>query len=235
MKLEANIITTDDSHEFHLMRLADSFFPSGTFGTSGGLEALAKSGRVNDSDGVADFIRQQIELRLAPCDCRILLAVMDAARADDLPSAVAADNLCNAMKLAREVRTASTRSGRQLLNSVLHSASNPFARKFSRSIDAGKSPGTYSACLAVAAFSFKIPNNSAVRMMLYSYSAGICGSAIRLGLISHIDSQDILTGLAEYVENVQAKPGLDDLWQLGPLVEILQMQHERDELRMFIT
>lgn len=217
------------------MRLADSFFPSGTFGTSGGLEALARSGGVNDRQGVADFIRQQIELRLAPCDCRILLAVMEAARADDLPSAVAADNLYIAMKLAREVRTASVRSGRQLLNSILHSASNPFAKKFSRSIDAGKSPGTYPVCLAVAASSLKIPKYSAVCMMLYSYCAGICGSAIRLGLISHIDSQDILTGLAEYVQKVRVKPGLNDLWQLGPLVEILQMQHERDELRMFIT
>lgn len=217
------------------MQLADSFFPSGMFGASGGLESYAKTGRVKDRAGVLSFIRQQIKLQLAPCDCVVLLAVMNAAKKGDLPSAIAADNLCSSMKLVREVRTASTRSGRQLLHCVLYAAPDRFAKKFLASIEKGRSPGTYPACLAMAAHSFRIPNRSALRMMLYSYCASVVGSAIRLGLISHLDAQKTLAELGNEIESVKVGADISELWQVTPLVDVLQMQHERDELRMFIT
>ena len=37
-----------DSHEFHMMQLADSFFPSGNFGFSGGLESFVRSGSIKE-------------------------------------------------------------------------------------------------------------------------------------------------------------------------------------------
>ena len=205
------------------------------FGASGGLESYAKTGRVKDRAGVLSFIRQQIKFQLAPCDCVVLLAVMDAAKKGDLASAIAVDNLCHSMKLVSEVRTASTRSGRQLLNCVLYASPDPFARKFHQSIDKDLSAGTYPASLAVAAHSFRIPRRSALRMMLYSYCASVSGAAIRLGLLSHLDAQKTLAELATELDSLKVGADIGELWQLAPVVDILQMQHERDELRMFIT
>jgi urease accessory protein len=71
-------------------------------------------------------------------------------------------------------------------------------------------------------------------MMLYSYSAGMVGAALRLGIIQHIDGQKILSQLAGDINSVRIA-GIQDVWQLSPLIDILQMQHERDDLRMFIT
>ncbi|HEX2556813.1 MAG TPA: urease accessory UreF family protein, partial [Nitrososphaera sp.] len=80
------------------------------------------------------------------------------------------------------------------------------------------------------------PQKSAMRMMLYSYSAGIVASAIRLGIIEHLEGQSILTRLASVVNSLHSlQKHNSKVWQLSPLAEILQMQHERDELRMFIT
>jgi len=222
------------SHEFKLMQLADSFFPSGTFGTSGGLESLARSGRIKDSRGVLQFIRQQLQFQLIPCDCAVFLAVMNAARKNNIEAAVNADNACYSIKLVSEVRVASTRSGRQLLNSMVHVAPTRFAKRFRKKVDSGDSAGTHPACLAVAADSFGIPRKSALRMMLYSYSAGMVGAALRLGIIQHIDGQKILNRLAGDISSVRLA-GIYDIWQLSPLIDILQMQHERDDLRMFIT
>ncbi len=226
----------NNEYEFHLMQLADSFFPSGMFGMSGGLESFVKSGRIRNGSNVLRFVRQQLQFQIVPCDCAVFLTVMDSAKKGDLERAVAADNRCYSIKLVKEVRITSARSGRQLLNCVMHIAPNMFAKKFRGNVEAGKSAGTYPACLAVAAAALGIPQKSAMRMMLYSYCASIVGSAIRLGIIEHLEGQSILTRLAPEINSLQARQkDIKDLWQLSPLAEILQMQHEREELRMFIT
>jgi urease accessory protein len=220
------------------MQLADSFFPSGMFGASGGLESVVKTGRVENRRDVLQFIRQQVRFQLVPCDCMILSATIDAAKQNDISTAVATDNMYYSMKMVREVRTASVRSGRQLLNCMLYIAPNKFASKFQRRIESGQTIGTYPSCLALAAYSLGVPKKSALRIMLYSYSVSIVGSAIRLGVIQHLEGQKILTQLAGEVEaviRVKKTVGHPELWQLSPLVDILNMQHERDELRMFIT
>ncbi len=222
-------------YEFHLMQLADSFFPSGMFGLSGGLESFVKSGRVKSGNDVLRFIRQQIKFQLVPCDCTVLSAVMHSAKKDDVAGAVEADNRCYSMKLVREVRTASARSGRQLLNCLVNMTNDRFAKKFYAKVEAKESAGTYPACLAVATSALCIPQKSALRMMLYSYCASIVGSAVRLGLITHIEGQSILTQLARDVNSAKPAKNINELWQLTPLAEILQMQHEQDDLRMFIT
>ncbi|MGI0025872.1 MAG: urease accessory protein UreF, partial [Nitrososphaera sp.] len=223
------------SHEFHLMQLADSFFPSGMFSLSGGLEPLVRTGRVKDSAGVAQFIRQQLHFQLAPCDCVVMLAVMDAARKNDIASALKADNACYSMKMVSGVRTASTRSGRQLLKCIVHIAPSRFARQFHKEVESGQSAGTQPACLAIAAYSLGIPKKSALRLMLYSYSVSIVSAALRLGLLQHFDGQKLLTELGGDIDGMVVKSDIDELWQLSPLVDILQMRHEHDELRMFIT
>lgn len=223
-----------NDYEFHLMQLADSFFPSGTFGLSGGLESLVKSGRVKNRKDVLQLVRQQLRFQVLPCDCVILTIAMEAARLGDIDKIVEADNQYYSMKLVRAVRTASTRSGKQLLHTLAAMKNEPVAKKLQAAIDRGRSAGTYPACLAIAAYSFRIPVASAVRMMLYSYCVSIVGSAIRLGVISHIEGQMTLTELAQDANPRPAKV-LSEIWQLNPLAEIMQMQHEHDEFRMFIT
>ncbi|HXV45768.1 MAG TPA: urease accessory UreF family protein [Nitrososphaera sp.] len=222
-------------HEFHLMQLADSFFPSGIFGLSGGMESLVKTGRVKNGNDILGFIRQQIKFQLVPCDCAVLLEVMGAAKKRNIARGAAADNRCYSMKLVREVRTASARSGRQLLNCLVNMTDNKFAKKFYAKVEAKESAGTFPASLAVAASALGIPEKSALRMMLYSYCVSIVGSAVRLGVITHIEGQRILMQIAGDVNSTEPRRNMNELWQLTPLAEILQMQHEQDDSRMFIT
>lgn len=222
-------------YEFHMMQLADSFFPSGMFGLSGGLESFVKTRRVKSGNDVLRFIRRQIKFQIVPLDCAVLAAVMAATKKGDIERAADADNRCYSMKLIREVRTASARSGRQLLNCLVTMTDDRFAKKFHAKVEAKESAGTYPACLAVAAGALGIPEKSALRMMLYSYCVSIVGSAVRLGVVTHIEGQSILTQIARDVNSVKQAKNANDLWQLTPLAEILQMQHEQDDSRMFIT
>ena len=46
------------------MQLSDSFFPSGMFGMSGGLESLVKYDKIKDNNDVLKFINQAAMLSI---------------------------------------------------------------------------------------------------------------------------------------------------------------------------
>ena len=230
------------NHEFHLMQLADSFFPSGMFSMSGGLESLVKHGKIKTDRDVLKFIRHQIHFQLVPCDCIVLSETMVAAQNKDILKIINIDNRFFSMKLVKEIRNASVRSGQQMLNCVMYMLSpnnkNKFVRKFQNKIESKQAVGTYPVCLGIAAHCLQISRQSAVRMMLYSYSISVIGAALRLGIIQHLNSQWILMQLTEDINTLSktmTRKTISDIWQLTPFTDILQMAHEHDDSRMFIT
>jgi len=230
------------NHEFFLMQLADSFFPSGMFGLSNGLESLVKYNRIKNKQDVLNFIEQQIEFQLVPCDCVVFLIAMDAAKNSNIEELVEADNRFYSMRLIREVRNTSVRTGSQILNCIIQMTSDKkksnIAKHFQKKITSNETVGTYPVCLGISANLLGIPTESGVRMMLYSFSQSVIAAAIRLGIIEHISGQNILTTLSDKInlisKNIEKK-SLNSIWQLTPITDIFQMIHEHDDAKMFIT
>jgi len=224
------------------MQLADSFFPSGMFGMSNGLESLAKHQRIKNDKDVSSFIERQIEFQLVPCDCMIFLAAIHAVGNKNVDELVEIDNRFYSMRLVKEVRNASVRSGSQILNCVIQMASdkkeNITAKQFQKKIVSNKTPGTHPVSYAIAVNLFGISPESGIRMILYSFSQNIVAAAIRLGIVDHISGQKILTLLSAKINDISKnikKESLDNIWQLTPLTDIFQMIHEHDSSKMFIT
>jgi urease accessory protein len=234
--------TNISKEEFYLMQLADSFFPSGTFGMSGGLESFVQNGKIKNEKDVVIFLEQQLALRVIPCDCIILSSIIDAAKNDDIVLAMFIDNAFYSMKLIKEVRVASVRSGQQILNCVLYMSSayrkNRFAKKFMHNLENKKTAGTYPACLGISAHCLGIQKDSAIRIMLYSYSVSITAAALRMGIIQHLSAQKILAMVANDMDiNIKSigEKSINDIWQLTPAVDVLHMLHEHEDIKMFIT
>ena len=233
------------NHELAMMQLSDSFFPSGMFGMSGGLESMSKARRLKGKKAILGFMQQQIQFQIAPCDCAAMSIAIDAASRRDMDSAMRVDNAYFAMKLVSEARVASVRSGRQVLNCITQISAKKFASKFKAKVDSGDAQGTYPVCMAIGATMFGIPKTSALRMALYSYCVSVAAAAVRLGILQHLEAQAVLKEMHPMIDSEAIRAslrkhnsGTDPLavmWQLSPLVDILQMQHERDDLRMFIT
>ena len=132
------------------------------------------------------------------------------------------------MKFAKEIRNSSTRSGNQVLNSIIHMMENydnsDFLYEFNEKIKSKETPGTYPVTLAVGAVCLGIPLESITRMLLYSFSSSIVSAAIRLGLIQHLDAQKILKLLAEPINKLiltNEEKNFEDIWQLTPITENL--------------
>jgi len=239
------------------MQLADSFFPSGMFGMSSGLESLVKHNRIRNQKDVLRFIGLQMHFQFGPCDCVIMSLAMEAAYRHDVSSAIRLDNTYYSMKLVRDVRTASIRSGQQILICLAQmtprklqktSKSNlpnidtnaiKFVTRFLNKVKTGHTLGTYPVSLGIATACFRIPKKSAITMMLYSYSCSMIAAAIRLGVIHHFDGQKILTQIAQTVNSLSSKlstrQSVKDIWQLSPLTDIFQMNYEHLDSKMFIT
>ena len=224
------------------MQMADSFFPSGMFGLSNGLESLAKHDRIKNKQDVLNFIEQQIEFQLVPCDCMVFLIAMEAAKNENIEELVEADNRFYSMRLIREVRNTSVRTGSQILNCIIQMTfdkkKNNIAKNFQKKITSNETVGSYPVCLGISANLLNIPAKSGVRMMLYSFSQSVIAAAIRLGIIEHISGQIILTTLADKINSISdgiKKEPLNNLWQLTPVTDIFQMIHEHDDSKMFIT
>jgi urease accessory protein len=227
--------------EFQIMQLSDSSFPSGMFSMSGGLESLFNHNIVTNWKQVHEFILEQIEFQLIPCDCSILSITMDAVKKNDIPQILNIDNKFYSMKLTKDVRNSLVRSGKQVFNCLMYMVKNEniFLKQFKNKIKTNETPCTYPVALGIYAQCLDISLTSAMKILLYSFSSSIVSAAIRLGIIQHLDAQKILGLLAEpvnnFVSNKINEKITTDIWQLTPLTEIHQMYHEHNESRMFIT
>ena len=228
--------------EFQIMQLADSSFPSGMFSMSGGLESLSRNNIITDWKQVHEFIIEQIEFQLIPCDCSILRITMDAVKQNDILQITNIDNKFYSMKLTKDIRNSLVRSGKQVFNCLIHvnnNKNNHFLEQFKIKIEANETPCTYPVALGIYAQCLDISLESAMKILLYSFSSSVTSAAIRLGIIQHLDAQKILGSLAEsvntFVLNKIKEKNTTDIWQFTPMTEIHQMFHEHNESKMFIT
>jgi len=62
-----------DFSELSVMQLSDSFFPSGLYTMSNGLETVFDEKRITTADGIQEFIHTIITQQIGPADCVALL------------------------------------------------------------------------------------------------------------------------------------------------------------------
>jgi urease accessory protein len=226
--------------ELSIMQLCDSFFPTGMYTMSNGLEALFYSKKkVKDANGLRDLIKVYIEYQIGPADCAALGSSYEYAQGSDLQKILEVDEILFSMKLIRETREATTRSGIQLLRCVSSFIINhEILNKYQEAIKVKQASGVYAVALAVVSSALRIPKRKAGLMMLYAFSVSLVGAALRLGMIQHLEGQRIVhelkPSMLNTVNNNIDRP-LTGMWQFVPDIDIIQITHERMGSKMFIT
>ena len=75
-------------------------------------------------------------------------------------------------------------------------------------------------------------------MILYGFTVGIVGAALRLGLIQHLEGQKIIHSIKPIISQTvkeYSNKSLLEIWQFAPQADIFQMSHEKMDSKMFIT
>src|SRR6476620_11475400 len=110
---EDNSISIDD---ISFLQLSDSFFPTGLYTTSNGLELFfyLKNKKLTFDD-IFDFINAYISNQIGPTDCSMIGNVYNCVQKEDYSLLLELDTVYYCMRLIEETRYASTRSGIQIL------------------------------------------------------------------------------------------------------------------------
>jgi urease accessory protein len=232
-------IDNTNIEEISILQLSDSFCPTGMYTTSNGLETLFYSKKIKNANELRDLIKVYVQHQIGPADCTALGNAFDYADKSDLSKLLEVDQMIYSMKLVKEIRDASTRSGTQLLRCLTSFITdNKLMNEYQQAIKEGQASGVYSTVMAVASNALKIPKQKSAIMMLYTFSVSIVGAALRLGMLQHFEGQRIIhelkpTILDTMIKNID-RP-LISMWQFAPEIDIIQISHEKLDSKMFIT
>lgn len=230
--------TDIDRVDISLLQMSDSFFPTGLYATSNGLESLSQIKKLKRKD-ISRFITIHLRQVIGPSDCTALGNAYESCRKRDFASLLTADKSLYFMRMVEETRSASVRSGNQLLKCVSSFTKyKKVLRDYQNAIRNGNATGVYPVALGVATWSLDIPKNKAGLILLYGFAVSAIGAALRLGILEHLEGQHIIHELRPVIlesimKNIE-RP-ISNMWQFAPGLDILQMKHEMMDSKMFIT
>ena len=227
-----------DSSNLSLMQLSDSFFPSGLYTMSNGLETFFDEKRVSSQNDISNLLEIILEQQLGPADSVALSNAYDCTKNDDILGIIKCDNILNSMKLIQESRAASCRAGSQMIKCISAIFSNDLLKTYSEKISKNESSGTHPVVLGVCSFVMGVKKEQTKQMMMYGFCVSVTGAALRLGIIDHIQSQKILHEIKPKIQEILEKfsnTKIDDCWQFSPKYDLIQMTHENKFSKMFIT
>jgi len=227
-----------------VLQLSDSAFPCGRYTLSHGLEAFAQSGRLaapTPASTLVALLGDFIRFGVAPSDGVALCCAHRAAGpdgVDDLEQVIRADQRLTAVKLAKEVREASARSGRALIRTAGIACEGWPIEEYLEQVDAGRSPGNHAVVLGLLCAWLGVPRVEAAAAELNAFATSWVAAAVRLALTDHRTAQGVLYRIRPLAADAASKAGDREVAQISsctPVIDVMAMHHEQAELRLFAS
>lgn len=219
------------------LQLADSAFPSGFYTLSHGLEGYAQAHAIYPGQ-LSDLLEDLLRHSVGPSGGTALAIAHRGAWAGHWDEVVAADRRLYATMLNREIRMASTRTGRQLLNVARESFGGKGVERLRVMVAEHGALATQPVVAGVVYADAGAPLAAAVAGELFAFAASFAGAAIRLRLSDHIRAQRLLRDAAPVIAEVAREALTRPLAELGactPLADVMSGRHERADARLFAT
>jgi urease accessory protein len=219
------------------LQLTDSAFPSGFYTLSHGLEGYAQDKAII-AEGLPTLLADLLRHSVGPADATALAVAHRAARAGDWERVVAADQRLHVTKLNRELRVASTRTGRQMVDLARECFGGSIIERYCQLLADKVVPGSQAVAAGVVYAQTGVAVERAVASDLFAYSTSFVGAALRLRLTDHRVAQVLLHQIAPVIEEVTCEAvgrELADLGGCAPMADVMSGQHERAQARMFAT
>jgi urease accessory protein len=224
-----------------VLQLSDSGFPSGRYTLSYGLEAFAHEGLLETPcapDALAALLGDCIRFSVGPSDGIALACAHRAVDADgcvDAERVVRIDRRLSAVKLAREGREASARTGRALL-AAAPAVAGVRMQGYVDLVELGYTPGNHAVALGLLSALLDILPFDAVAGELSAFSTGWVAAAVRLGLTDHLTAQFVVRRVRPVLVEAAERAVVGDVGDIVShtlLPDLMSMRHERIELRLF--
>ncbi len=218
----------------HGLRFIDSFFPSGGFAFSSGLEAAVQGGLVENAEDLASYVEEALTTNSGQRDAVAVCLAHQAFASAALPAALLVDAEVDAMKLGREGRLASRQMGRQVIRIAADSTSAPLLDDFRTAVETGTTPGHLAVALGLTLAALGWSKEDAAAAFLYQTATGYLAAAMKLLPVGQRECQRLLGGWLPLIERVSREAAaLQVLCSWSPVQDIYAMHHAELESRLF--
>lgn len=219
------------------LQLADSFFPSGLYALSYGLETFLQTHQAEACE-LDQLLADYLRFSIGTTESIALACAHRASEEADVQLAIQADRRLAAVKLAREAREASLRTGHQLLAVSKQVFGGVFLQTYLDRVSRKSAPGNYAIVLGLTMSALGVPRVQAIAGELYAFASSFVAAAVRLTVIDYRIAQSILHQSKPVIAEVadqSCQKGVRDIASCAPLIDIMAMRHEQAEIRLFMS
>jgi len=231
-------MTNSLDQQFVLMQLADSFFPSGSYTLSHGLESLVQSERVQSAEDVETFIRLLLCNKVGGTDLVAIAHAYTASQHNNITELANIDAQLFAQTPIEKTRIAQRQSGRALLmvagKTWPHHQLEALGEETSKDAFNCLHPIIFSSVAQIAG----LEQRSTLAAFVHGFVTGILGAAIRLGAIGHLQAQQVRRAVAADMSNVCEEAiaiPLHEMWSCTPMIDLAQMRQAKLSRRLFAS
>jgi urease accessory protein len=217
------------------LRFVDSFFPSGGYAFSSGLEAAVQGGAVKNAEELSRYVVELLTTGIGDCEAVAAGLAHDAFVAGAPEVAFTADRELEGMKLSRESRAASRQMGRQVIRLAAGQQDRHLIiDQYLAAVEAGQTPGHMAVSLGLTLAVVGWSKENTIAAFLYQAATGFVAAAMKLLPIGQREGQRLLEDWIEVIERVSRQAaGRQTLRAWSPVQDIYAMKHSRLESRLF--
>lgn len=231
---------TDTAWLVGLLQAGDSFYPTGGYAHSFGLEGLIELGVVRDRETLRFFFLLSVLPTLRHAELPLAdhaFAALDPA-APDWPRVAELCVLAHALKSPRELRVATENIGRQRAELAARLHAHPLGADYLARAAAGEWPFSAAVSAALEGRILGAPPEAVLAGITYSTLSATLAAAMKLLRLGQNAGQSLLTEMLGHAPELIATATTIPLAEIGwfnPWLDIASARHETADARMFIS
>ncbi len=221
-----------------LLQAGDSFYPTGSYAHSFGLEGLAQEGVVHDRATLRTFLLLSVLPALRHVDLPLAAHAWRALEQPDWNRVGEICRLSSALKTAREARAAAENIGRQRAELLAGLRLDSRAQEYLRHAAKENWPFSPSVSAALEGRGLGAPLEAVLAAVAYAALASLLSAAMKLLRLGQNGSQSLLTealgAVPAMITAAQVVP-FEDIGWFNPWLDIAAARHETADGRLFIS
>ena len=221
-----------------LLQANDSFYPTGSYAHSFGLEGLVQEGVIRDRATLREFLLRSVLPALRQTELPLAAQAWQALGLEDWTRVGELCHLSSALKAPRELRAAAENIGRQRaeLAALLHP--HPLAQEYLRRAQAQSWPFSSAVSSALEGCVLGAPQAAVLSGVFYASVAAQLSAAMKMLRLGQNAVQSLLTEALAAAPAIIAAAEQVPFAEIGwfnPWLDIAAARHEMADARMFIS
>lgn len=221
-----------------LLQAGDSFYPTGSYAHSFGLEGLVQEGVVRDRATLREFLFRSVLPSLRQAELPLAAQAWQALGSEDWAQVGELCRLSAALKAPRELRAAADNIGRQRAELMVLLHAHPLAQEYLRRASTEVWPFSVAVSAALEGRVLGAPQVAVLSGVYYASTASLVSAAMKVLRLGQNASQTLLTEALAAAPGIIAAAGqvpFDEIGWFNPWLDIAAARHETADSRMFIS